>query len=339
MAIEGPEASRARTAAVSLATRLPAAEALPLLKAGLQDSDPEVVAAAAMAAGRAGHVDVVFDILHLLASVKMRTGAREALVAYGSKITGTLGDIVGDHQHDAVIRRQIPWVLGRIPTQRAADILVENLNTDDPLLKYQIVKALNRLHETNPKLPEPRPAIAERIYAETRGYYEALLVYQALSSDTNGSSKLMIKSLKERLDQDLEIIFRLLGLQYPQKDIYSAYAALKGNRADRRTSAIEFLDNLLQKNLKSSIVPLLEEGSTDRLIDRASRIFGLRTPTREEALRSLVEHKDTWLKVCALHEVGAKKLVMFRDVCMFLAADRDPLIQETARWALAQMGA
>jgi AAA family ATP:ADP antiporter len=338
MSIEVPGASRARKAAVSLTTRLPSAEALPVIRAGLQDPDPEVVAAAALAAGKAGQVDVVFDILHLLSSAKMRTGAREALAAYGSKITGTLGDILGDSQHDPVVRRQIPWVLARTPTQRSADILVDNLNTDDPLLKYQIVKALNRLHETNSKLPEPRPAIAERIYAETRSYYEALLVYQALSAETNGSSRLMIRSLKERLDQDLEIIFRLLGLQYPQKDIHSAYAALKGNRADRRTSAIEFLDNLLQKNLKSSILPLLEEGSTDRLIDRASRMFKLRTPTREEALRSLVEHKDAWLKVCALHEIGVKKLVKFRDACMFLAADRDPLIQETARWALARLG-
>jgi AAA family ATP:ADP antiporter len=127
-----------------------------------------------------------------------------------------------------------------------------------------------------------------------------------------------------------------LGLQYPQKDIYFAYNALKGNRTDRRTSAIEFLDNLLQKDVKATILPLLEESSTETLLDRASRIFKLRAPSREESLRTLLQNNDTWLKACALYEVGEKRIAEFLDVCRLMTADRDPLIQETATWAVSR---
>ena len=145
--------------------------------------------------------------------------------------------------------------------------------------------------------------------------------------------------MKERLDQNLEIIFRLLGLQYPQKDMYFAYHALKGTRAERRTAAIEFLDNMLHKNLKSIILPLLEESSTERLIDRASRLFGIHTRERKEALRLILGQPDVWLKVCALYQVGEERLSDLADICRVLSTDADPLIRETAEWALGRLKA
>jgi AAA family ATP:ADP antiporter len=143
-----------------------------------------------------------------------------------------------------------------------------------------------------------------------------------------------VRALKERLDQNLELIFRLLGLQYPQKDIYFAYTALRGNRGERRGAAIEFLDNLLQKDLKAVILPLLEERSAERLIDRASTLFGIEAKSRGEALRLILEQSDAWLKACALHEVGERRVTELAGHCSRLAGDTDPIVRETAHWAL-----
>ncbi len=116
--------------------------------------------------------------------------------------------------------------------------------------------------------------------------------------------------------------------------MYSAYHALKGARAERRSAAIEFLDNMLHKNLKSIILPLLEESSTERLIDRASRLFGIQKRERKEALRMILEQPDVWLKVCALYQIGDERISDLADMCRKLSSDSDPLIRETAEWAL-----
>jgi len=111
---------------------------------------------------------------------------------------------------------------------------------------------------------------------------------------------------------------------------------MKENKADARASAIEFLDSILQKDLKTILLPLLEERSAERAIQRASRIFGLEIPAPEEALRLLLHQNDRWLKSCALHEIGARKLPGLSDLCRSLVSDRDPLVGQTAAWASAR---
>lgn len=147
----------------------------------------------------------------------------------------------------------------------------------------------------------------------------------------------MGRAMRERLDRQLEMVFRLLGINYPQKDIYFAYAALKGLHKQKRISAIEFLDNILKKDIKPLIIPLLEEEAPEQLLARAARLFNLRTPDRNEALRILLQQPDPWLKACSLHTIGSDRIREFDPLCTRLAQDRDFRVREMAAWALNQM--
>ena len=147
----------------------------------------------------------------------------------------------------------------------------------------------------------------------------------------------MARALRERLDQDLEVIFRLIGLQYPQEDIHDAYAALRSSHPDRRTAAIEFMDNVLRADLKSTILPLLEEASSEHLIDRAALQFGVQVNNTEDSLRLILDLPDRWLKSCALYEIGSRGFIQLADVARRLAAENDAVVQETALWALGRL--
>jgi len=72
------------------------------------------------------------------------------------------------------------------------------------------------------------------------------------------ASSLLTRALRERLDQRLERVFRLVALIYPPHDIYSVYYNCKVKPA-LRASAVEFLDNLLTADLQSTVVPCLED--------------------------------------------------------------------------------
>ena len=91
----------ARAAAAALALRLPRNQSLEVLQRLLRDPDAEVVAMAAITAGKAGHVEVLFDIIQMLTTHRRRAGARDALLCYGDRILGTLGDVLQDSQRQA----------------------------------------------------------------------------------------------------------------------------------------------------------------------------------------------------------------------------------------------
>lgn len=335
LSTDEPRAAASREAAAHLAALLPAPDSLAALRPLLRDPSLDVVAAAVSAAGRAAHLELVFAIVPLLAQSRFRRTAREALLAYGHPIAGTLGDMLADPRQDLSARREIPWVLGRIPTKRSMEVLLDNLDAGDSRTKYLVIKALNHLREVKPNLALPGPPIVERILAETRAYYETQVLCASLDSGREAAARsLLSKALSEKLERNLEIIFRLLGLQYPQKDIYSAYTALKNPASQRHTSAVEFLDSLLHKNLKATILPLLEETSAERIVDRAHRSLGIPRMSRDEALAKVLKEQEAWVKACALHEVGTKGMKQFAETCRLLAGESDRLVRETAEWAL-----
>jgi hypothetical protein len=188
------------------------------------------------------------------------------------------------------------------------------------------------MHADNPDLPGNRKLIEVHFIAQIMAYYEGLGVCQGLTGD--GFAR---RAVRERLDRQLEIVFRLLGIIYAQKDIYLAYAALKGRHSGKRISAIEFLDGILEKDIKSLILPLLEEAEQQRLLTRAARLFNLRIPGHMEALKTLLEQPDPWLKVCSLHEIGSDGISELEPQCRQLTQDMDPRVREMANWALGQL--
>ena len=67
--------------------------------------------------------------------------------------------------------------------------------------------------------------------------------------------KKLIHLLEHRLDENLERIFKLLELKYPPDEIDTVYKNIKSDKSDLRVNAIEFLDNLLEVNLKKVLIP------------------------------------------------------------------------------------
>ena len=80
------------------------------------------------------------------------------------------------------------------------------------------------------------------------------------------AARLLSLTIEERLKGTLERLFRLLGLRYPPKEMYSAYRAVSRRQHDEATAALEFLDNTLERDLKR--VWSERQRLLDRLIDR-----------------------------------------------------------------------
>lgn len=340
LSIDGNESLKAHEAAARLAGRLPEALSVPFLHQLLRDPRPEVVAAAVMASGQTGRLELAPEILPLLSNRELRPACRQALVFFGTRIVADLSAALADEKRDPAVRREIPWILGRIPDASAGRSLVENLNAGDFRLKYLIAKALSRMHAGNPGLPGHHRFIEVHAVAQIMAYYEELALSRAF--EANGSrteSSLVGRILRERLAEQLEIVFRLLGLIYPQRDIYFAYSALQRQDRARRASALEFLENILGKDFKPLIMPLLEEESPERLLARAARFFSLNVPAKNEALSMLLEQPDPWLRTCALYAVGSERNRDREPICRQLLRNRDPHVREMAGWALDRISA
>jgi hypothetical protein len=103
--------------------------------------------------------------------------------------------------------------------------------------------------------------------------------------------------LARRRNKILDRLFRLLALQYPPREIYSAYLALSRRRPDEVSSALEFLDNVVDREVKRILIPLVDAPA--QLAQRGKELFSVESRSFESAIRELVLSADPWLAPCA----------------------------------------
>ncbi|MBD3401852.1 hypothetical protein GF420_03075 [candidate division GN15 bacterium] len=301
----------------------------------LEDESVAVKREAIAAVGRLRDRELVSFLIRQLADQRFRAAARRALTNYGETILGTLHDYLIDPTVEEAVRRQIPRVLAGIPVQESVDILASTLDKVGARLKYYVVKGLNNLRVKNANLRFDVELVDQALLEETRSYYEILqALYFHNGAPDDAGNRLLKRALQERLDANLERIFRILGLAYPPEDIYSAYLGIVSRKRTLRASAVEFLDNVLKGDLKKYLLPIVDEESMESILRRGRDLFGVSFRGRVEALAYLISCPDPWLRACAIYACERPPAPQLLDAIEAATDDADPVVRETAQLVL-----
>jgi HEAT repeat protein len=275
-------------------------QASPLLLRLLGDNDPAVTAAACEAAAIVQDRSYVQPLVSRLGESRVRGAIISALARFGPRIAGTLGDFLEDSSASMAIRRQIPRVLQRVTDQRAVDVLLRSIGIENLNLRHSVIRSLNKLREDSPDLNYGPESVRRQILDEARYYYKmhaALAPFQD-QRDPATPAGLLARTMEARLKETIERLFRLLGLRYPQKEIYAAWLAVHRGSSSDHSAAVEFLDSVLDREMKRVLMPLLDTAEHQTLAGRD--LFGVEARTAVEAVRELMDSGDVWLVACAI---------------------------------------
>ncbi len=144
----------------------------------------------------------------------------------------------------------------------------------------------------------------------------------------------MLDALREAMEQELERIFRLLGLLYPRVDAHGAYVGLQSKSASVHDNALEFLDNVLKVQLRDLLVPLLDGRITvAERARKANRLVRVAMDKPEEAILALMSSDDPWLRSCGAYAIGSLGLKSLEERLNPFLDHPDALLRETARAA------
>jgi AAA family ATP:ADP antiporter len=240
------------------------------LKILLADPSAEVVRYAAESAGRLRLREMVPRLVALLDRPAAQEVAARALAAYGVSIAGTLKDYLSDPEASLRVRKAIPDILARAGTQRAADILVMEIRADFPEVEDEVIESLHKLRSRDGALVFPQHAVLTKTVALIRKCHLILLQIGELQQDT--AKEILSRELENSLARCMKHVFELLGLVYPQDDILRAYQNIQAGTKKALDYSIELLDNILQKDIKELLLPLLEDIPLEEKIRRSRRL-------------------------------------------------------------------
>lgn len=312
----------------------------PLLACLLHDPDHAVVHEAIRSVGALRKFPLASTLVELLADHEFSSDAAQALAKFGDPVVSLLGSHLGDSSSSPMdMRRAIPPILANIGTPAAARVLCDDLLERDTTLRFQMISALNKIHQLHPEIALDMQFVDTVLAAEIMGHYRSYQIRAALCLPEDADEPVM-HALHESIQQELERIFRLLGLLYPNLDLHSAYFGLQSNDPTVYDNALEFLENVLKPQLRAMLVPLLDGkvSARERAII-AESLVRVKVGSREEAVAELVASDDPWLKSCGAYAIGKfaiKSLEAELGPCL---EHSDPLMRETARAAKLRLEA
>lgn len=319
---------------------------IPYLHIFLHDTDRFVQGAAITAAGESRDPEFVPLLIEKVGEPEFETVCRNALRLFGGGILSVLSDCLGNPLVDRRVRERIPLALSMVRSQAAVDALIDHLGQGDPGVRFEIIRALNRLRGEDADLRFDEKKIVGSIFSETKRHLNLLTaLYHQISRHTNGvppplreRRQALASVLENRLDQNLERIFRLLGLRYPARDILEAYRGLQSDQPDIRVNAVEFLDNVLETNLKRTLIPIVETSVIDAVVEQTLDRLGLKIPSELNALELVLPESDPELQLRALDLISVLGDPRYAPLAGEMVSGGDPRVREAAERLLRELG-
>jgi ATP/ADP translocase len=223
----------------------------------LEDESPQVSKYAIESAARLKRREHVPGLIYKLHNPLTREDACTALEKYGERIVGTLSDYLGDSDEDVELRKEVASVLARIPIQDSADFLAWELAEDNEDMDPELIDALDRIRSGKPDIQAQEEIIKTKIFKEIKKYYQVLIKFY--DAKAKAKKVKISEQLSENLAAYMMNIFKLLGLIYPHEDIFRAYKNIRTATKDSVDYAVELLDNILPKEIRDVVFPLIED--------------------------------------------------------------------------------
>ena len=328
----GAGGTRDRAEAARLMALVPA-QFVDLLARLVVDEDEEVARLAIRSARVIAREELVAPLMTALARPYLADEAAEALARLGPGIIPQVAATLSDERTDVEIRRELPTVLVRIGTPEAEQVLVSSLLNADTTLRHRVIASLNKLRAIHPEVRIEPGTIEILLAAEIAGHYRSYQVLGPLRGQLKEADP-VLQALRHAMEQELERVFRLMALLYPEGGLHDAYVGLRAANPIVRANALEFLDNVLSPELRQVLVPLLDAQVTvDERIAIANRVVGAPVETTEAALGTLLASEDTWLRSCAINAVGTLRIRGLEDELIRFESSGDPVLQESIRVA------
>ena len=309
----------------------------------LANSDQEIVRMALRSASKTLDPQFIDAIVENLSRKENRETAFDALANYGESIIDMLTSNTIKSIYDFADARLIPSVIGLFNSKKAVKSLLLLTEEAQHGIKIEAIETLRLIKWSNKDLEIKDQLIIDKILDECNLYQDTLAAlhtqiiaqYKMRETDAevNPEKKArtsLIELLENRLDRQLNRIFKFLGMKYPPDEIDPVLTVVLEGKEEQRIHAIEFLDNILDSQLKRELIPIAESTLINRATKEKIKLFNIQVPSEFECFTKLLQRNDPKLKLAVLKLIEKTNDKKFLPLVNFYLNDQNTIIKRRA---------
>ena len=305
----------------------------------LKDTDPMVCQAALAAAVKIRHPKlwpmVMTHITSTDLSASVKNAASSALEAGGLPALSHVETALSQDGWNRDTRQRLVRIAGHIGGEQAIEMLRSALSDPDPLVRLSVLDALSKCGYQARSSDQPH--ILNQV--EVEGAEATWLLAALVDIGPAEAVALLRESLLQNLHQLTRRLFLLVSFVSDEQAVRRAWDALSHPIAEKRAYALEIVDVLVALELKTILLPLIEELSPAERLQRLEGRFPQRRLERGSRLQDILSQPDPrvspWTKACTLYSLAKLSTQLSAAELDSALTSPEPLVHETARWVVA----
>jgi|GEM_PF-1971388 len=306
------------------------------LRLSLHDPCAEVRHAALISAEKLGNLRLVPLLIPHLASPQTRRLACKAIAAAGEAGLPELGMAMANPDLPREIALGCIKTAALISGQAATAFLVEHLFFPDVEARTLILARLQRL-AYRPNDEEQQTLLKNLMDQEAAFAGRLLRCRMAIAGKRE--MDLLAVALGREYTACVNRLLALVSFTCAQQEFQAAQRCLR--EPGKEAYALEMLDAMIPEACKRLLFPLLEDASDGQRAERLEKLYPQKPLDLDAALAAVATMGRAWLKpwtrAVAAYTIGLRNPGDFAAVLTQAAASRDPMLAETAQWALRRI--
>jgi AAA family ATP:ADP antiporter len=303
----------------------------------LEDHDQNVVLTAINVAAKIRDPHLLNVLVSKLTSPALQPSASLALQQYGEEALYELDLGFTSPNATRQDRLHIVDIIREIGGVHAMQVLLRHIEIDKPEIRHQIYLSLALLHY---QADDDDKYLYVNMLEE-----EILTIAWLLASINDLIGDPRFEQLTNALSNELEVrqdnMLLLISFLYSSIAMLDTRANLSSKVAELRIFALEVLDNILTAEIKQIVLPILDDLTEQERLDALAGRYPQEVMTSSERFDNIMEvyFADAfyWTRASLLYQIGREAVGRHTDLVKSALSDPEPVIRETAIWALSRM--
>jgi len=323
-----------RILAAKLLRKLVSTKTIFILLELLRDADPKVRTEALLTARKIKRPETWPVLIELLSSPAYGHQAASALKEAGSQALIVLETAFHKSGQSDLVMLKIIQIIGHIGSKEAIDLLWKKADYPDKRIVKQILYSLRFINYR----AKGREAVTVKDLLDIE-MSKTLWNLAAFDELPELEHFLFMRSaLREEIRDNYDHITLLLSMLYDPQSVQLVKENIELGTPDGTAYALELLDLFVDKDLKPTLIPLLDDSPTKEKLEQLQTYFPRESYNPIQVINYVLNRdfnlNNRWSKLCAVHASAYIPDFRISRGLISQMFNQDKLIQETAAWVI-----
>jgi len=300
----------------------------------LNDTSPGVKREAVKAASKIGSKIFIPKLFYMLFDKNVSFDVSKALSLFGERVLLPAADILSNSLESYRLKSEVARMLGDINSPKSVKLLMTTLDNKSDEMRNIILnslkKIITKMDNTSLNIDELRVMLYKEIFQYFQTLYFSIKIRERLKSGH------LSTVLETKLQNCYQRIFSILSLMYGNTLFDNIYFNITQKFVSnaQRSNALEIVDNIVDKDLRPIIVPLIELKNENEKLRLGFSFFKIKKLEFTEIIETFLVDDSDWVRAITLYVIANEKITEFSEKVEMFLYDPSPIVRESALYAM-----